>query len=37
MIPIIAAIIPVIIFLVFIYRKDKQKEPLGLLLKCLLG
>jgi protease PrsW len=37
MLPIIAAIIPVIIFLVFIYRKDKQKEPFGLLIKCLLG
>ena len=32
-----AAIIPVVIFLKFIYRKDTEKKPAGLLTKCFIG
>jgi protease PrsW len=35
--PLILAILPVVVFLFYIYRSDKQKEPWSLLLKCLLG
>ncbi len=37
MVLIIASVFPVIIFLYIIYQKDHEKEPLGLLLKCLFG
>ncbi len=33
----ISSIFPVVIFLYMIYQKDHEKEPLSLLLKCLLG
>lgn len=37
MVLLIASIFPVIIFLYIIYQKDHEKEPLGLLFKCLMG
>lgn len=37
MVLLIASIFPVIIFLYIIYQKDHEKEPTGLLIKCLLG
>jgi RsiW-degrading membrane proteinase PrsW (M82 family) len=37
MVLLIASVFPVIIFLYIIYQKDHEKEPLGLLIKCLLG
>lgn len=37
MLLLISAIVPVIIFLYIIYRKDTIKEPTGLLLKCFIG
>ena len=37
MVLLIASVFPVIIFLYIIYQKDHEKEPLGLLLKCLSG
>ena len=33
----IASITPVIIFLYLIFKKDKNKEPIGLLAKCFFG
>lgn len=33
----IASILPVIILIYVVYRKDKEKEPLSLLLKCLFA
>jgi RsiW-degrading membrane proteinase PrsW (M82 family) len=33
----IASVTPVMIFLYLIYKKDKNKEPMSLLIKCLLG
>ena len=33
----ISSVFPVVIFLYMIYQKDHEKEPLSLLLKCLLG
>ena len=37
MILLIASIFPVIVLLYLVYRKDQEKEPLSLLLKCLWG
>ena len=37
MILLVAAITPVIIFLYIIYKKDTEKEPIGLLIKCFIG
>lgn len=34
---VIAATLPVLFFLYFIFKKDKEKEPLSLLIKCFLG
>jgi len=34
---IIAALIPVLFFLFYIFKKDKNKEPISLLLKCFFG
>lgn len=33
----ISSIFPVVIFLYMIYQKDHEKEPISLLIKCLLG
>ena len=33
----VAAIFPIAVFLIIIYRKDTVKEPPGLLIKCFLG
>ena len=33
----IASITPVLIFLYLIFKKDKNKEPIGLLAKCFFG
>ena len=33
----IAAIFPVAVFMIIIYRRDTEKEPKGLLVKCFLG